>query len=176
MGTPPNVVVEEFYKWYIHCVSHQIDPFKAGKTTLQKYVTPGFMRKLERIAREMASGGYDGDYFLEAQRDYPDSPNREDEWINNMSTSKLVIKGPTAAVTISFGDNGALAKERVSLIQEGGAWKIDEVKNGNSVALVKQENVYAQIHLWHHTAAAYRHQLSGPGDKDHSDALRCSGG
>ena len=136
MDRPPELVVEEFYKWYIHSVSHQIDPFKAGKTTLQKYVTLRFMRKLERIAREMASGGYDGDYFLEAQRDYPDSPNREDEWIKNMSTSKLVIKGPTAAVTISFGENGALAKERISLIQEGGVWKIDDVKNG-SVGLVK---------------------------------------
>jgi hypothetical protein len=137
VGTPPNAVVEEFYKWYIHSVSHQIDPFKAGKTTLQKYVTLRFMRKLERIAREMASGDYDGDYFLEAQRDYPDSPNLEDQWVKNMSTSKLVIKGPTAAVTISFGENGALAKERISLIQEGGAWKIDDVKGGSSLGLAK---------------------------------------
>ena len=137
VATPPNVVVEEFYKLYIHSVSHQIDPLKTGKPTLQKYVTLRFMRKLERIAREMASGGYDGDYFLEAQRDYPDSPNLEDEWIKTMSTSKLAIKGPTAAVIISFGDSGALAKERISLVQEGGAWKIDDVKNGNSDVLVR---------------------------------------
>lgn len=60
--------------------------------------------------------------------------NLEDEWIKNISTSKLMIKGATAVVTISFGDNGALAKERLSLIQEGGAWKIDEVKSGNGAA------------------------------------------
>ena len=137
VATPPNVVVEDFYKWYIHSVSHKIDPFKAGKPTLQKYVTLRFMRKLERIAREMASGDYDGDYFLEAQRDYPDSPNLENEWIKDMSTSKLAIKGATASVMISFGEDGALAKERISLVQEGGVWKIDDVKNGNSVALVK---------------------------------------
>jgi len=137
VGAGPDVVAEEFYKWYIHSVSHQIDPFKAGKTTLQKYVTPRFMRKLERIEREMASGGYDGDYFLEAQKDYPDQPNLEDKWIKNMSTSKLVIKGATAAVTISFGENGVLAKERISLIQEGGVWKIDDVKSRNGVAVVK---------------------------------------
>lgn len=134
VGTAPDVVAEEFYKWYIHSVSHRIDPFKAGKPTMQKYVTPRFMRKLERIAREMTSGDYDGDYFLEAQRDYPDSPNLEDEWIKNISTSKLVVKGATAAVTISFGENGALAKERISLIQEAGAWKIDDVKSGNGAA------------------------------------------
>jgi len=125
----PEIAVKRFYKWYIHSVSHQIDPLKSGKPTLQSYVTPRFMRKLERIEREMASGGYDGDYLLEAQRDYPDSPNLEDEWIKNMSTSNLVVKGATAALTISFGENGALAKEKISLIQEGGVWKIDEVKS-----------------------------------------------
>ena len=137
VGAAPDVFVEEFYKWYIHSVSHQIDPLKAGKPTLQKYVTSRFMRKLERIEREMASGGYDGDYLLEAQKDYPDQPNLEDEWIKNMSTSKTVIKGATAAVTISFGENGALAKERISLIQEGGVWRIDDVKSGNGAAVVK---------------------------------------
>jgi len=137
VGAAPDVFVEEFYKWYIHSVSHQIDPLQAGKPTLQKYITPRFMRKLERIEREMASGGYDGDYLLEAQKDYPDQPNLEDEWIKNMSTSNLVVKGATAAVTISFGENGALAKERISLIQEGGVWKIDDVKSGNGAAVVK---------------------------------------
>ena len=137
VGAGPDVVVEEFYKWYIHSVSHQIDPLKTEKSTLQKYVTPRFMRKLERIEREITSGGYDGDYFLEAQKDYPDQPNLEDEWIKNMSIAKLVVKGTTATLSISFGENGALAKERISLIQQGGAWKIDDVKSGNGVAVVK---------------------------------------
>lgn len=137
VGANPDVFVEEFYKWYIHSVSHQIDPLKAGKPTLQKYVTLRFMRKLERLEREMASGGYDGDYLLEAQKDYPDQPNLEDEWIKNMSTSNLVVKGAAAAVTISFGENGALAKERISLIQEGGVWKIDDVKSGNGGPVLK---------------------------------------
>ena len=35
----------------------------------------------------------------------------------------------TAAVTVSFGENGALAKESVSLVQAGGVWKIDNVKS-----------------------------------------------
>ena len=124
----PDAVVREFYQWYIHSVSHQVDPLKAGKTTLKKYVTARFIQKLERIAKEMASGGYDSDPFLAAQRDYPDSPNLEDEWQNDMSTSKVVVKGAIATVTISFGEDGALAKERISLVKEGGVWKIDNVK------------------------------------------------
>lgn len=33
----PEVVVREFYQWYIHSVAHQVDPLKAGKTTLKKF-------------------------------------------------------------------------------------------------------------------------------------------
>src|SRR6266851_3593386 len=89
----PEIVVKEFYKWYIHSVSHKIDPFKTDKPTLKKFVTTKLILKIERIAREMASEGYDSDYFLEAQRDYPDSPNLEDEWIKNVSVSKTIARG-----------------------------------------------------------------------------------
>lgn len=94
----------------------------------EDHVTLRFILKLERIAKEMASVGYDGDNFLAAQGDYPDSPGLEEEWIKNISVSKIVVKGATATVVISFGDNGALARERISLIQEGSVWKIDNVK------------------------------------------------
>jgi len=110
-------------------VSHQIDPLKAGRATLKKYVTPGLILKVERIAREMASEGYEGDYFLEAQRDYPDSAGLEDEWVRNISISQGVIKGPIVTAVVSFGDDGKLARERVSLVQAGGVWKIDNVKS-----------------------------------------------
>ena len=125
----PEVVTKEFYTWYIHSVSHQIDPLKAGRATLKKYVTPRLILKVERIAREMESEGYDGDYFLEAQRDYPDSAGLEDEWIRNISISQGVIKGPIVTAVVSFGDDGKLARERVSLVQAGGVWKIDNVKS-----------------------------------------------
>ena len=131
MDQSPEIVVKEFYKWYIHSVSHKIDPFKTDKPTLKKFVTTKLILKIERIARQMASGGYDSDYFLEAQRDYPDSPNLEDEWMKNLSVSKTIVKGATATLTVSFGENGALARERVSLVQEGGVWKIDNVKAVN---------------------------------------------
>jgi len=130
-GHSPEVVVTEFYKWYIHSVSHNVDPFKSGKTSLKKFVTMKLILKIERIAREMASGGYDSDYFLEAQRDYPDSPSLEDEWIKNVYVSKIIVRGTIATVTVSFGENGVLARERVSLVQEGGVWKIDNVKAVN---------------------------------------------
>jgi hypothetical protein len=126
--SPPGALIEEFYKWYIHSVAHQVDPLKAGKPTLKKYVTRRLILKIEKLAREMASGGYDSDYFLEAQGRYPDSPDLEDVWTRNISVSGVVVRGATATAVVSFGDNGELARERVSLIQEGGVWKIDNVK------------------------------------------------
>ena len=124
----PEIVVKEFYNWYIHSVSHNIDPFKTDKPTLKKFVTRKLILKIERIARAMASQDYDSDYFVEAQRDYPDLPSLEDEWLKNISVSKTIVRGGGATVTISFGENGALAKERISLVQEAGVWKIDNVK------------------------------------------------
>lgn len=124
----PQVVIEEFYRWYIHSVSHQIVPLKAGKPTLRKYVTPRLILKIEKLAKQMASGGYDSDYFLEAQGRYPDSPDLEDDWTKNMFVSSVVVKGATATLVISFGDNGKLGRERISLVREGDVWKIDGVK------------------------------------------------
>jgi len=124
----PDFVVKEFYKWYIHSISHQIDPLKAGKLTLRKYVMPGLILKTEKLAREMASTAYDGDYFLEAQGRYPDSPELEDEWTKDISVSDVMVRGATATVVIRFGENGKLARERISLLQTGGVWKIDSVK------------------------------------------------
>src|SRR3954471_15818135 len=126
--SPPSVVIEEFYKWYIHSVTHRVDPLKAGKPTLNKYVTRRLILKIEKLAREMASEGYDSDYFIEAQERYPDSPDLEDMWTRNISVSNVAVRGATATAVISFGDNGKLARESVSVIQEGGVWKIDNVK------------------------------------------------
>jgi hypothetical protein len=126
--SPPGVVIEEFYKWYIHSVAHRVDPLKAGRPTLKRYVTPRLILKIEKLAKDMASEGYDADYFLEAQGRYPDSPDLEDEWTRNISVSNVALRGATATAVISFGDDGKLARERVGVIQEGGVWKIDNVK------------------------------------------------
>src|SRR5213075_2814425 len=105
-ASPPGEVIEEFYKWYIHAVSHQIDPLKAGKSALKKYVTLRLILKIERIAKDMASESYDSDYFLEAQERYPDSPDLEDAWTRNISVSNVTMRGATATAVISFGDKG----------------------------------------------------------------------
>jgi len=41
----PEIVLKEFYKWYIHAGIHGINPFKGkARVTLKKYVTARYIR------------------------------------------------------------------------------------------------------------------------------------
>ena len=128
----PEVVLKEFYKWYIYATNHykeSTDPYKAGKTTLKKYVTLRFIRAIERNEKlPEDADAFDADYFLLDQ----DTSGYTEK---NISVSKVAVKGTTATAIVSFyrGDDRGV---KVSLIQEGGVWKIDKVKDG-SVGLVK---------------------------------------
>ena len=45
---PPEVVIKEFYRWYVRSISRGQDPFKQGRPTLRKYVTPRLIQQVER--------------------------------------------------------------------------------------------------------------------------------
>src|SRR6266542_2552763 len=92
----PEIVLKEFYKWYIHAGSHDIDPFKTDKPTLKKYVTLRFIREIERNDKLPEGQGFDADYFLQTQDPLPSSDaNNEAEWLKSISVSKVVLKGTT---------------------------------------------------------------------------------
>ncbi len=124
----PEIVLKEFYKWYIHAGSHDIDPFKKDKATLRKYVTVRFIREIERNDKLPEGEGFDADYFLQTQDPLPSSgANNEADWLKSISVSKVAIKGTTATAIVTFFDG--YPKVKVSLILEGGVWKIDKVKD-----------------------------------------------
>jgi hypothetical protein len=131
----PEIVLKEFYTWYIHAGIHNIDPFKGkARVTLMKYVTAryiGFRDRNERLVKNGRDPAdvWDSDYFLDTQDPTP-SPNsgyKEADWLKNLSVSKVVIKGATATAIVTFLDG--YPKVKVSLILEGGVWKIDKVKD-----------------------------------------------
>ena len=124
----PEIVLREFYKWYIHSLSRQIDPLKAGEATLRKYVTLRLIRVIERNEKLPEGEGFDADYFLQTQEDSSVTDK-------NISISNVAIKGATATAIVTFDDG--YPKVKVSLKQEGGVWKIDNVKDGSGVGLVK---------------------------------------
>ena len=122
----PEMVIREFYKWYIHVNSHQIDPFKGKeRATLKKYVTLRFIREIERNEKLPEGEGFDADYFLQTQ-EYPASPDVEADWIKSMSMSKVEVRGTTATAIVSFGDYH-YPRVGVYLTREGNLWKINRV-------------------------------------------------
>jgi Protein of unknown function (DUF3828) len=122
---PPEVVLKEFYRWYIHSVSRQIDPLKAGKATLRKYVTLRFIRVMERNEKLPEGEGFDADYFLQTQEDSSVTDK-------NISVSNVAIRGATATAIVTFDDG--YPRVKVSLTKEGGVWKIDNVKDASAPA------------------------------------------
>ncbi len=126
----PEIVLKEFYKWYIHSINpykKATDPWGAGMATLKKYVTLRYIRATERNEKLPEGEGWDADYFLMDQ----DTSGFSEK---NISVSKVVIKGATATAIVRFDQAGMV---KVSLVQEGGVWKIDKVKNDRGDGLVK---------------------------------------
>ena len=116
----PEIVLREFYKWYIHTLSRNVDPLKAGQATMRKYVTLRFIREMERNEKLPEGEGFDADYFLQTQ-EYDSVTDKK------IVISRVAVKGPTGTAVVTFDDG--YPKVKVSLRQEGGAWKIDNVKN-----------------------------------------------
>jgi hypothetical protein len=129
----PEVVLREFYKWYIHALSHDVDPLKADKATLRKYVTVKFIREIERNEKLPEGEGFDADYFLQTQDPLPSSDaNNEADWMKSISVSKVALKATAATAIVTFLDG--YPKVKVSLVEEGSVWKIDGVKDGSGAA------------------------------------------
>jgi hypothetical protein len=126
----PEVVLKEFYKWYIHSIQHYkkaTGPFEGGIATLKKYVTLRYIRATERNEKLPEGEGWDADYFLLDQ----DTSGFSEK---NISVSMVVIKGTRARAVVTFEQAGVVI---VGLVQEGGVWKIEKVKNDRGDGLVK---------------------------------------
>ncbi len=129
----PEVVLREFYKWYIFATNHHkktTSPYEGGRATLKKYVTLRFIRAIDRNEKlPEDADAFDADYFLLDQ----DTSGYKGE---NISVSKVAAKGTTATANVSFyrGDDRGV---KVSLMQEAGVWKIDKVNDRSGAGLVK---------------------------------------
>jgi hypothetical protein len=126
----PEIVLKEFYKSYIHSINFYkkaTNPYEGGRALLKKYVSLRFIRAIDRNEKLPAeSDAFDADYFLLDQ----DTSGYTEK---NIWVSKVAVKGTTATANVSLGG----WKLKVSLIQEGGVWKIDKVKNESGTGLVK---------------------------------------
>jgi len=72
---------------------------------------------------------WDEDYFLDTQDTTPSTNSnlKEGDWLKSISVSKVALKGRIATAIVTFLDG--YPKVKVSLLKEGGVWKIDRVKD-----------------------------------------------
>jgi len=128
---PPEAVVREFYKWYIHNLAHRVNVLKQARAraTLKKCVTAGFIREMERNQKLPMGEGFDADEFLLTQ-EFPSEPKDEARWIKAMSISKVEVNGDAARAIVSFEKEEV--RVMVNLIREAGLWKISKVVDPES--------------------------------------------
>lgn len=105
----PEEVIKAFYNWYTRPGSS-----KEGKATLRKYVTASAISRAEKFGSKM-----EADYFVQSQE-------WDDDWENNFTVSKPVIKGAIATTFVTFPTG--YPRVKVTLKKEAGAWKIDGVQ------------------------------------------------
>ncbi len=95
----PEIVLKEFYKWYIHSSNpykKATNPYEGGRAILKKYVTLRFIRAIDRNEKlPEDADAFDADYFLLDQ----DTSGYTEK---NISVSKVAVKGTTATAIVSF--------------------------------------------------------------------------
>lgn len=127
----PEIVLKEFYKWYIHNLAHRVDVLKQARAraTLKKYATAGLIREMDRNRKLPMGDGFDADEFLLTQ-EFPSAPKDEARWIRVMSISNVEVNGDAATAIVAFDKEEVRVK--VTLMKEAGLWKISKVGDPES--------------------------------------------
>ncbi len=118
-GLAPEVVVSEFYEWYLGYIDGAVErrnPLVDRAYRSSEHLSAGFVAEVDD---QLASAEHIlGDPFLMAQ-DIP----------VNVELGEAVIEGPEAKVAVEmyWGGNPVPSERMVSLIQVGGHWQIDGV-------------------------------------------------
>ena len=117
----PELIVEEFYGWYLKRLSADENPLSDERETLAVYVSKDLIKDIDR---EMKSAeGISEDYFLKSQ-DYLE------EWQLARRTSKPIQSGSTRIVQLTLGSSPENVQTlSLTMIREDGTWKIRRVKS-----------------------------------------------
>ncbi len=118
-ASSPEQVIRHFYQWYVQGLVNHRDPFEKDRATLKRFATERLINAIDHMRK--GPDGLDGDYFLDAQ-------DFDAEWGKNMTVASPIIKDKKAAVEVELSSKEMGSRKLlVSLVLEGGAWKIDNV-------------------------------------------------
>lgn len=116
----PEIVIKNFYTWYVHELNQNGDPLTKRKPRLRQFVSARLLREIDKAVK--GPDGLNGDYFLDAQ-------DWDKEWEKNIVISEVNVTKGKAGATVSLSGAQMSRKLKVSLVQEGGKWKIDKVQS-----------------------------------------------
>ena len=114
----PEVVIRNFYTWYVHALNQNGDPLTKQRAKLRQFVSARLLSEIDKAVK--GPDGLDGDYFLDAQ-------DWDKEREKNVAVSQLNTKGAKADAIVSLSGPQMSRKLKVMLVREGGKWKIDKV-------------------------------------------------
>ncbi len=115
-ASTPEEVTKQFYTWYFGAKFPE--PKRSNMATFRKYITQSFLKRA--TARDVESV-----LFIDAQ-------DNDESWANNFTVSPATITGQKATVQVALNGKEMKYNLHVTLRQEGGVWKIDNVKGSET--------------------------------------------
>jgi hypothetical protein len=114
----PEGRVKNFYSWYLKSINDGQDPAKK-----RSVLTSHLSARLGKWFYSKAGQGLEADYFISSQE-------WNEAWADNIIILELEIGRTKAAVNVTLGSpkRDWDMPLKISLIKEGGTWKIDRVK------------------------------------------------
>ena len=108
----PEEVTRQFYGWYLG--ADFPNPDRSNMATFRKYVTQSFLKRA-------TAPDVDAVLFIAAQ-------DTDSTWANNFTVSKATIHGQKATVQVALNGKEMKYNLTVTLLRQGGVWKINDVK------------------------------------------------
>lgn len=126
----PDAVATEFYGWYLDTLGADQDPLSDRYDTFSRYVTKALASRL--VDRLQGGRVPQRDYFTQSASYRP-------AWLRGVRAATVRQRPGSADVVVTLGDSADDGPRQVlalSMVLEGGAWKIRRVAavdaNGSS--------------------------------------------
>ena len=115
----PSDSIRNFYRWYVTELIANRNPMENGKE-LKRFATERLLKEIDRMKK--GPDGLDGDYFVDAQ-------DFDELWAKNITVSDVKVRGTKASAEVLLAGKGDMRRRlQVSLVKDGGIWKVDKVK------------------------------------------------
>lgn len=116
VGPPPAEMVHTFYSWYIHQVKTGAKPLERERAEIRQFVTDRLLSRIDSARKTSPNR----DPFLNATEIDP-------AWASNIAVTNIFI-GRIARLGVALtGHRLGDRQMELKLVQENGAWKMDEI-------------------------------------------------